>query len=590
MFHNKLDDKKILIVIICDEINDVRETISIIRESITLMYKEFSFEVNIVNGRKNLAKSLNRIQKNFDAKYKIYFNSSIKYIKKDFLLNVVNEFTNNFNLGMLGLAGSEMPISGDYTEAENFYGVYNYCDEDGNIQSSRGKIPFINQSVQILESSFFATSTDIDWDEQVGDDFLFAAQCMKYRRAGFDVKVIYQPDLFVVFDGDFFSYNKKINKNQLEKFQKLYKNEIAPLVSILIPTYNQPKYFFMALESALAQTYPNIEILVGDDSTNEDTKNLIQPYLKKYKNLKYFFHDGKIPRGGGANTYFLLNTCRGEFINFLFHDDLFYPEKIFKMMKYYVRDLEGQIALVTSIRDSINSDTELVRIQSDFRSEEDVILSGEKVGREMLFTCSNFIGEMTTVLIKKNYLRYEDAKGKKSFFTGGYAGVFDTAFGDIPTFLNILKDGGDLVFISESLSAFRTHSEQNTYNPNTRIHLISDMIIFITLSWIRNFFLHNVEEYKFCCRQWLSYFDYVYSTLPENLSEKNKLLRTQLLKLKSIVESGDCEKILDASISYLLNRLPKKNSVLNFVKKNFETGRWEKVDNGIMFCVSQNDD
>ncbi|MEH7221468.1 glycosyltransferase family 2 protein, partial [Bacillus toyonensis] len=40
-----------------------------------------------------------------------------------------------------------------------------------------------------------------------------------------------------------------------------------PLVSILIPTYNRPHYFQLALDSALAQTYPNIEIIIGDDST-----------------------------------------------------------------------------------------------------------------------------------------------------------------------------------------------------------------------------------------------------------------------------------------------------------------------------------
>ncbi len=62
-----------------------------------------------------------------------------------------------------------------------------------------------------------------------------------------------------------------------------------PLVSILIPTYNRPHYFKIALESALAQTYSNIEIIIGDDSTNDETATLIrEQYLPNYK--KYNIH------------------------------------------------------------------------------------------------------------------------------------------------------------------------------------------------------------------------------------------------------------------------------------------------------------
>lgn len=60
----------------------------------------------------------------------------------------------------------------------------------------------------------------------------------------------------------------------------------VPLVSILIPTYNRPHYFKIALESALAQTYSNIEIIVGDDSTNNETEKLIyRDYLHKHKGV-----------------------------------------------------------------------------------------------------------------------------------------------------------------------------------------------------------------------------------------------------------------------------------------------------------------
>ena len=107
----------------------------------------------------------------------------------------------------------------------------------------------------------------------IGDDFFLAAQCCRYRRAGYDVGVVYSEDGALIFSADKCIYNPKITDDyaqQLNAFRSLYKDVVTPLVSICIPSYNQPRFFEMALQSALAQTYPNIEIIVGDDSTNEE--------------------------------------------------------------------------------------------------------------------------------------------------------------------------------------------------------------------------------------------------------------------------------------------------------------------------------
>lgn len=63
--------------------------------------------------------------------------------------------------------------------------------------------------------------------------------------------------------------------------------EQLPLVSVLIPTYNRPRYFEKALCSVLEQTYPNIEIIVGDDSTNDETEKVLQKYLCDRSNIIY---------------------------------------------------------------------------------------------------------------------------------------------------------------------------------------------------------------------------------------------------------------------------------------------------------------
>ena len=359
-----------------------------------------------------------------------------------------------------------------------------------------------------------------------------------------------------------------------------------PLVSVLIPTYNQPKYCMAALESALNQTYPNIEILVGDDSTNEDTKKAIQPYLKKYKNIQYFYHDGKIPRGGGDNALFLLNRCNGEFINYLLHDDLFYPEKIYKMMSYYVKDLSDRISLVTSARDAIDAEGKYIGRQNPWQPREDAIFTGDEVGRILLFTVGNFIGELTTVLIRKRDLIVKNAKGEKMFAHANFCGVSSRIYGDLDTWYNVLKNGGYMVFIAESLSAFRHHPEQSTHKPLTRVNLPVDAINFVTIAWINNCYLRNEEEYLYCCNKWTFYLQLFAPKIEETDTEEIKRLKNAMYKLRDCISTGKYEIVFNAAVDFLLNLLSEENNpVLKLVKKNEKTGLWEKVNDGIFYRV-----
>lgn len=103
-----------------------------------------------------------------------------------------------------------------------------------------------------------------------------------------------------------------------------------PLVSVLIPTYNRPHYFEKALCSVLEQTYPNVEIIIGDDSTNDETEKVLQKYLCKHSNIIYIKNRSTF--GQFENALMLLNKANGEYINFLMDDDLFHVNKIQKMI------------------------------------------------------------------------------------------------------------------------------------------------------------------------------------------------------------------------------------------------------------------
>ena len=80
--------------------------------------------------------------------------------------------------------------------------------------------------------------------------------------------------------------NINFDSNSKENFLNEYSSVLYPKVLVMIPTFNRPGYFKIALESALNQTYRNLEIVVSDDSTNDLTKELIQEYLLDSR-LKY---------------------------------------------------------------------------------------------------------------------------------------------------------------------------------------------------------------------------------------------------------------------------------------------------------------
>ena len=70
---------------------------------------------------------------------------------------------------MLGLFGSEMPINGDYSKSQNCYGIYGYTQNGKNINLNLGKKAIWKQNVTCIDSMFVATSSDIEWDDSVGE-------------------------------------------------------------------------------------------------------------------------------------------------------------------------------------------------------------------------------------------------------------------------------------------------------------------------------------------------------------------------------------------------------------------------------------
>lgn len=95
-----------------------------------------------------------------------------------------------------------------------------------------------------------------------------------------------------------------------------------PRVSVIIPTHNHARFVAQAVESALAQTYPNVEVVVVDDGSTDETRNLLSRYEGQ---INYIYQENQGP-SAARNTGFL--ASQGDYLLFLDSDDLIPPNKL----------------------------------------------------------------------------------------------------------------------------------------------------------------------------------------------------------------------------------------------------------------------
>lgn len=108
------------------------------------------------------------------------------------------------------------------------------------------------------------------------------------------------------------------------------------LVSIISPTWNCAAFICEMIRSIQAQTYPNWELIISDDCSTDNTKEVIAPYLKADERIKYICNSNN---SGAANTRNnALKIAKGKWIAFLDSDDLWLPEKLEKQIKFMVEN------------------------------------------------------------------------------------------------------------------------------------------------------------------------------------------------------------------------------------------------------------
>jgi len=163
-----------------------------------------------------------------------------------------------------------------------------------------------------------------------------------------------------------------------------------PKISVIIPTHNRAHLVCETIDSVLTQTYTNYEIIVVDDGSTDNTKEVLERYGKK---IRYFYQENQ---GQATASNYAVRQSKGDYLAFIDDDDLWLPEKLEQQVK--VLEKYPDLHLVCSDCYALRENGNLVRWNKK-KTKEDTFQS--------IFD-GNFIIHPTVMLRKKCF---EDVGG-----------------------------------------------------------------------------------------------------------------------------------------------------------------------------------
>ncbi len=163
------------------------------------------------------------------------------------------------------------------------------------------------------------------------------------------------------------------------------------LVSVIIPAYNAEDFIGKTLESVIAQTYRNLEILVIDDGSGDRTASIVEEYIQKDSRIQLFHQTNA---GVAAARNLGIEKSKGEFIAPIDADDIWYPQNIEKQVQCLVCASE-EVGLVYSWSVDIDEEDKPTGTIRASRIQGQVYTT---------LLLHYFVGNASSVLIRRNCL------------------------------------------------------------------------------------------------------------------------------------------------------------------------------------------
>ncbi len=209
-------------------------------------------------------------------------------------------------------------------------------------------------------------------------------------------------------------------------------------MSVCIPTYKGDAFLGAAIDSVLAQTFENFELIVIDDHSPDGTGELVTRYADS--RIRYFRNEHNLGPQGNWNR--CLAEARGKYFKLLPQDDLLAPDCLAQQVAVLEQDTEHRIALVFSARRIIGPDGKTLLQRGYARTRQSTVAGAALISR-CVRRGTNMIGEPGAVMIRLELTRD--------------IGLFDATnpyIIDLDYWFRLLAHG-DAYYIPQPLACFR---------------------------------------------------------------------------------------------------------------------------------------
>ncbi|MBC3362529.1 glycosyltransferase [Pseudomonas sp. SWRI154] len=227
-----------------------------------------------------------------------------------------------------------------------------------------------------------------------------------------------------------------------------------PLVSIVIPAYN-PRFFDQALLSALAQTYENIEIIVCDDSPDDEIRHIVESFTQPAHPVHYLKNPQRL--GLQGNLLRCVEEARGEFIKVLCDDDRLFAPSIAIQAQALMN--HADVSVVFALRLLCDAGNFILppRVDNCRFSPNDALLKGDDMLAIFEGTPTNFIGNFSSTLMRTaDVLELLPALIQDG---GGFLALLDFAL-----FVCLMRRG-NMIALNTVLSIERLYPERLSKTP-----------------------------------------------------------------------------------------------------------------------------
>ena len=211
-----------------------------------------------------------------------------------------------------------------------------------------------------------------------------------------------------------------------------------PVVSVCIPTYRGADHIGATIESVLAQTFGDFELVVVDDNSPDRTAEIIGGY--RDSRLRYLQNPVNLGPEGNWNR--CLDEARGRYFKLLPQDDLLAPDCLARQVAVFEEDTANRIALVFGARAVVDADGKSLLRRAPFGKQAKTVCAHDLI-RACFRKGRNIIGEPGNVLLRRNF----------AHSVGGFDGTYGYVI-DLDYWFRTLQCG-DGYYLPDVLSSFR---------------------------------------------------------------------------------------------------------------------------------------